>query len=202
MKDKKHHKVRHHCHYTGQYRGTAHSICNLKYSVPKKNSIVFHNGSNNDYHFTIKELAEEFTCLGENTEKCITFTVPIEKEAKRIDKNGEVIAKYKSYILQLIDNARFMASSLSNLVNNLSGGIYRIKCKFGHNNKKCETCGIKYKHCNCFLEYKILKDYLIEYKCLSCHKSYQRKFDEKLKERFFNAYKFSNHDSNKYILLL
>ena len=47
-------------------------------------SVVFHNGSNYDYQFIIKELAEElegkFTCLGENTEKYITFSVPIEKE--------------------------------------------------------------------------------------------------------------------------
>ena len=37
---------------------------------------------------------------------------------------------------------------------------------------------------------------------LCCNKSYQQKFDEKLKERFFNPYKFSNHDNNKFILLL
>ena len=41
-------------------------------SVPKESSIVFHNGSNYDYHFIIKKLAEEFekqfTCLGDNTE--------------------------------------------------------------------------------------------------------------------------------------
>ena len=30
MKDKKYCKVRHHCHYIGEYRGAAHSICNLK----------------------------------------------------------------------------------------------------------------------------------------------------------------------------
>ena len=41
-----------------------------------------------------------------------------------------------SYILQLIDSARFMASSFSNL-NNLSEGIHIIKCKIGHDNKKC-----------------------------------------------------------------
>ena len=97
LKDKKYRKIRYHCHYTGEYRGAVHSICNLKYSVPKKIHIVFHNGSNYDYHFIIKEFAEEFkkqfTCLGENTEKCITFTVPIEKEVTRIDKNGEEITK-------------------------------------------------------------------------------------------------------------
>ena len=51
-----------------------------------------------------------------------------------------------------------MASSLSNLVNNLSEGIHRIKCKFGHDHKTCETRGVKYKYCNCFLEYTNFKD--------------------------------------------
>ena len=155
---------RDHCHYTREYRGAEHSICNLKYAVPKKNPIVFHNGSNYDYHFIIKELAQEFqkqfTCLGENTEKYITFTVPIEKEVTRIDKNGEEIAKNISYILHFIDRARFMASSLSNLDNNLSEGLHRVKCKFEHDDEKCETCGIKYKYCDCFLENTSFKDVL------------------------------------------
>ena len=91
VKYKKYRKVRDHCHYTGEYRGAAHSICNLKYRVPKKIPIVFHNGSTYDYHFIVKELAEKFTCLGENTEKyIITFIVPIQKEVPRIDENGEV----------------------------------------------------------------------------------------------------------------
>ena len=37
---------------------------------------------------------------------------------------------------------------------------------------------------------------------MRCNKNYQQKFDEKLKERFFNTYKFSNHDNNKFVLLL
>ena len=36
LKYKKNCKVRYHCDYTGEYRGAAHSICNLKYSVTKK----------------------------------------------------------------------------------------------------------------------------------------------------------------------
>ena len=38
--DKKHHKVRNHCHYMGKYRGAAHNVCNLRYKVPKEISVV------------------------------------------------------------------------------------------------------------------------------------------------------------------
>ena len=59
MEDKKYCKFRGHCHYTEEYRCVTHSIFNLKYSVPKKLFIVFDSGSNYDFHFVIKELAEE-----------------------------------------------------------------------------------------------------------------------------------------------
>ena len=76
-KFKLYHKVRDHCHYTGKFRGAAHSICNLRYKIPREIPVVFHNGSGYDYHFIIKHLAEEFKgefkCLGENTKKYITF---------------------------------------------------------------------------------------------------------------------------------
>ena len=58
--------------------------------------------------------------------------------------------------------------------------------------KTCETCGIKYKDCDCFFEYINFKENLIEYKCLCCNKNYQKKFDENLKKQFFNKYKFSH----------
>ena len=67
---------------------------------------------------------------------------------------------------------------------------------------KCETGGIKYKYCKCSLEYTNFKNDLIEYKCSIFSNSCQIKFDEKLKECFFNTYRFSNHDNNKFILLL
>ena len=46
--DKKHYKVKDHCHYTGTYRGAAHNICNLRYKIPKEIPTVFHNGSTYD----------------------------------------------------------------------------------------------------------------------------------------------------------
>ena len=129
--DKKNYKVRDHCHYTGKYRGAAHNICNLRYKVPKEIPIVFHNGSTYDYHFIIKELVKEFEgnfeCLGENTEKYITFLVPLKNEIE--NKNIEI-----TYKIKFIDSYRFMSSSLSKLVDNLSEGIHNNKCVI------CNSC--------------------------------------------------------------
>ena len=60
LKNKNYCKVRDHCHYTQEYRGAVHSICDFKYRVTKNIPRVFYNGSNYDYQFIIKELAEEF----------------------------------------------------------------------------------------------------------------------------------------------
>ena len=69
-----------------------HIVFNLKFNVPNEIPVVFHNGSNYDYHFIIKELAnefeEKFECLGEKTGKYKTFSVTIEKEVTNIDKDG------------------------------------------------------------------------------------------------------------------
>ena len=108
--DKKHYKVRDHCHYTGKYRGAAHNICNLRYKIPKEIPVVFHNGSTYDYHFIIKEFVKEsdknFECLGENTEKYITFSVPIKKKIE--NKNIEI-----TYKIKFIGSYRFMSMPLS-----------------------------------------------------------------------------------------
>ena len=113
---KLYHKVRDHCHYTGKFREAALSICNLRYKTPKEIPVVFHNGSTYDYHFIIKQLVKEFDgqleCLGENTEKYITFSVQINEELD----NGKTI----TYKLKLIDSFRFMSVSLLKLVDNLS----------------------------------------------------------------------------------
>ena len=58
-----------------------------------------------------------------------------------------------------------MESSLSNLVENLSGGIHKTKCKNRHDNKKSKKYQIKYKDCECYLEYLNTKDDSLISKC-------------------------------------
>ena len=62
-------------------------------------------------------------------QKNITFSVPIEKEVTKIDKDGNESVLTISCKIKLIDSEIFIASSLSNLVNNLAEWIRKIKCK-------------------------------------------------------------------------
>ena len=62
-----------------------------------------------------------------------------------------------SYILQSNDNARFMASSLSNLVNNISERIDKIECKYGHDDKKFKLVVLHTKYATIFLKKQTLK---------------------------------------------
>ena len=119
----------------------------------------------------------------EKIEKSTKYSVPIEKEVTKIDKDGNKSIVTISYKIKFIDSARFMSSSLSNLVDNLAEGIHKIKCK----------------DCDCFLEYESVKDNLIKYNCLSCNKDYSNKLDEILKKQFK---RFFNNDINKFIWLL
>ena len=154
-------KVRDHCHYTSKYRGAAHHICNLRYKVPKEILIVFHNGSTYDYHFIIKELVKEFEgdfeCLGEDTEKFITYSVPIKKKIE--NKDLEI-----TYKIKFIDSYRFMSSSLSKLVDNLSEGIHNNKCV----------------DCNSCLDYIKIKNEKLLLKCFNCNNYYKKKFNQDL----------------------
>ena len=74
-----------------------------------------------------------------------------------------------------------MASSKLNLVDNLTERIHKIKCKYEHDNKRCETCRIRKKDCECCLDYGNVKDDLLIYKCSFCNRNYQKRFDEDLK---------------------
>ena len=84
-----------------------------------------------------------------------------------------------SYGLQFIDSTRYMVSSLSNLVDNLSARIHKIMCA----------------NCNkCWFVYAFFKGVLIELKCLGHNRNYQKKFNENLKKKFANTYKFAKRD--------
>ena len=99
--DKQNDKAIDHCHYTGKYRGAAHSVSNRRYKAPKGIPLVFHSSSKYDFHLIIKELAEEFEgkfeCLRENTKKYITFPLPLNKKLK----NSKIITYKLSLLIAL-----------------------------------------------------------------------------------------------------
>ena len=107
-------KIRDQCHYTDEYRDAAHSTCNLGF-ISKDILIIFHDGSNYNYHVIRKELAKElagkFSCLRKIKEKYVTFLVPIKSEIETISsRRKEIKPKIISYKLKFIDSTRFMTS--------------------------------------------------------------------------------------------
>ena len=181
--DKKHYKVRNHCHYTGKYRGAAHNICNLRYKIPTEVPVVFHIGSTYDYHFIIKELVKEFDgnfeCLGENTEKYITFSVLIKKKIE--SKDLEI-----TYKIRFIDSYRLMSMPLSKLIDNLSEGLHNNACI----------------NCKSSIDYIRTKNEKLILKCFNCKTYYEKNFNKEIIKRFKSTYEFCNKNPNKFILLL
>ena len=115
--------------------------------------------------------------MGENTEKYITFSVPIKK--------GLVNGKSITYKIKFIDRFRFMSSSLSNLVHNLYERLHCDKCT------DCKSC----------LDYMSVKDDQLIFRCFECKKNYKNEFNKELIKRFANISEFCNKDINKSILL-
>ena len=110
----------------------------------------------------IKELAKEFEgqfeCLGENTEKYITFSVLINKELD----NGKSI-KYK---IKLIESFRFTSKSLSNRIKYLSERL--------HSDKRTDI--------KSHLDYMSLKDDQLIFRCFKCKKNYKKDFNKEIKD--------------------
>ena len=83
-------KVSDHCHYTGLYRGAAHSSCNLQYKIPSYIPVVFHNLAGHDAHLFIRELAKYTTgmsVIAKNVVDYMSFSIKVEVD-KYIDKGG------------------------------------------------------------------------------------------------------------------
>ena len=111
-----------------------------------------------------EEFEAEFKCLGENTEKYITFSVPIKKETTKKDKNGNDKITKISYKIKFIDSCRFMSTSLSNLVCNSSEGLHNDRCI----------------DCKSYLDYMTTKDdqescTQLILRCFRCKKNYEKK---------------------------
>ena len=103
-------KVRDHCHYTGQYRGAAHKLCNLRYSSPKNISVFFHNLAGYDSHLFIKKLGiteGRIDCIPDNEEKYITFSKTIK------------VGEHEKFKIIFKDSNKFLQTSMEALVANL-----------------------------------------------------------------------------------
>ena len=97
-----------------------------------------------------EEFEGQFECLGKNSEVHITFSVPIKKGLD----NG----KTTIYQIKFIYNFRFMSSSLSNLVDNLSKVLHNGNCT----------------DCKFYLDYIIFKDDQLIFRCFGCKKNYKK----------------------------
>ena len=133
-----------------------------------------------------EEFEGEFEYLGENTEKYITFSVPIKKKVTKKDKDDNDKITKISYKIKFIHSFRFMSSSLSNLIDNLSEGLHSDKCI----------------DCKSSLDHITTKDEKLIFRCFKCKKNFEKYSNKELIKRFANIYEFCNEDINKFILLL
>ena len=95
-------KVRDHCHITGKFRGAAHIQCNLKFKIPKKLPIIFHNLEGYDGHIIFKELNN--------------FDVTIDVIPKTIEKYMSIVVNRN---ITFIDSTEFYKGTLDTLASNL-----------------------------------------------------------------------------------
>ncbi len=173
--DEKDVKVRDHCHFTGKFRGAAHQDCNLKARNPKFIPVIFHNLSGYDAHLFIKNLGVskgKINCIPNNKEKYISFTKEVEVD-KFVNKEGKEVPVKRE--LRFIDSAKFMASSLANLVENLVG-VNDVRCDA----KQCESKVMEFLNLD--------KSYAAHFKCRKCGggKTLELKIGD-LQEKFSNT---------------
>lgn len=122
-------RVRDHCHFTGKFRGAAHSNCNLNYKETNTIPVVFHN-LNYDSHFIIEKIAnysdDPINIVPVNSENYVSFTKKM--SILKFDRKSK--KTYNSTIFfRFIDSFRFMANSLSDLVSFLPRDQFPILTK-------------------------------------------------------------------------
>ena len=99
-------KVRDHCHLTGDYRGPAHSKCNINVIQKQSNFIpfIFHNFSNYDCHMFFKKLVDK-------KKDKVDFDI--------IPKTNEEYISVTYGCIRSIDSYRFLSSGLDSLVKSI-----------------------------------------------------------------------------------
>ena len=91
-----------------------------------------------------------------------------------------------TYKIKFFDSYRFMATSLSKLVDNLTEDIHSDK----------------YLDCKSDLRYMKVIDEALIFRCFNCKKNYKKEINKELIKRFASTYKFCNNDLNKFLMLL
>ena len=118
-------KVRDHCHFSGKFRGAAHSLCNFKFQRPKFTPVFFHNLQNYDAHLFVRALGTldevlSVTCIPNNEEKYISFSLKFELKTERKEVAE---GKWKEFVvrheIRFLDSFKFTLAGLSSLVENL-----------------------------------------------------------------------------------
>ena len=91
-----------------------------------------------------------------------------------------------TYKINCFDSVRFMASSLSNLADNLAEGLRKDDCI------NCKSC----------LEYVNVKDGLLLFNCPYCNKNNQKEFHQDFAKIFESNYQFCEENVHRFCLML
>ena len=98
-----------------------------------------------------EKIEGQLECFAENREKCINFSVQIEKELEHCERE---------FRINFLDSVRFMTSSISSFAGNLAEELHNSKCK---DSKSC-------------IEYIKAKNKLLIFECLKCNKNHKKYF--------------------------
>jgi len=111
--------VRDHDHFTGEFRGAAHSNCNLQYKICPESyqlPIIFHNLRGYDAHLIfqkVKQTHGRISVIPNNSERYVSFRIGC---------------------LKFIDSLQFLSSSLDNLAGLLAASQFiHLKSHFPYN---------------------------------------------------------------------
>ena len=109
-----------HCHYSGEFLGWTHNVCNVNRKSPIFTPVIAHNLTGYDLHLLLTHLrkhpSDKVSVIPQTDEKYVSMTLGV--HVKDI-VNAEGIKREIYEHLRFIDSCRFMMSSLDSLVQNL-----------------------------------------------------------------------------------